>query len=197
MTTKKTRHIAAGTVAALATALLGVPGSAGAEVVSSSAAGFIIRVELPVAAPPADVFSKFFEVGRWWSDAHTYTGKASNLSLKNEVGGCFCEALPGGGFVRHAVLEYSDKGKIARLSGGLGPLQELGAFGMLSFRFEPADKAKPAAGTKLVMTYAVNGYQPDKGLAPMAEPVNGVMKEQLERLKRYVETGQVTSKAAP
>ncbi len=55
----------------------------------------------------------YFEIGNWWSDAHTYSGKASNLTLRNEPGGCFCETLPGGGFVRHASLEYSDKGKVA------------------------------------------------------------------------------------
>jgi hypothetical protein len=170
-------------------AVLAAPGMASGDVLSSSAGGFVIRLEVPVAATPADVYSKFFEIGKWWSDAHTYTGKAANMTLRNEPGGCFCEALQGGGFVRHASLEYSDKGKIARLSGGLGPLQELGAYGMLAFNFQPSDKA----GTKLVVSYVVSGYQPDKGFAPLAEPVNGVLKEQIDRLKRFVETG----KAAP
>lgn len=180
--------IAAVTSAALATAL--APGTASAEVTSSSAGGFIVRIELPVAAAPADVYAKFFEIGKWWSDVHTYTGKASNLSLRNEPGGCFCEALAGGGFVGHGALVYSDKGKVARLDGALGPLQELGAHGLLAFNFGAADKTNPAAGTKLVVTYTVSGFQPDKGFAPIAEPVNGVLKEQVERLKRFVETGK-------
>lgn len=175
--------------AAVATALL-VPGVAAAEVVASNPGGFIVRIELPVAAAPAAVYSKFFEVGRWWSDAHTYTGKASNLSLRNEPGGCLCETLAGGGFVRHASLEYSDNGKVARLDGALGPLQAIGAHGLLAFNFSAADKTNPAAGTKLVVTYTVSGFQPDKGLAPLAEPVNGVIQEQVERLKRFVETGK-------
>jgi hypothetical protein len=170
-----------------------MPAEASAEVMASSAAGFIVRIELPVAAPPTEVYSKFFEIGKWWSDAHTYTGKASNLSLGNEPGGCFCEVLAGGGFVRHATLEYSDKGKVARLDGALGPLQELGAHGLLAFNFVAADKANPAAGTRLVVTYVVSGFQPQQGFAPLAEPVNGVIGEQVERLKRFVETG----KAAP
>ena len=178
--------------AAAATALL-APGLVLADVAASSASGFIVRIELPVAAAPPDVYAKFFEIGKWWSDVHTYTGKASNLSLRNEPGGCFCEALAGGGFVRHATLVYSDKGKVARLDGALGPLQELGAHGLLAFNFGAADKTNPGAGTKLVVTYTVSGFQPDKGFAPLAEPVNGVIREQAERLKRYVETG----KAAP
>ena len=113
--------------AAVAMALL-APGLASADVLSSSPAGFILRIEVPVAAPPADVYSKFFEVGKWWSDAHTYSGKASNFSLRNEPGGCLCEALAGGGFVRHATLEYSDKGKVARLDGALGPSATGGAW---------------------------------------------------------------------
>jgi hypothetical protein len=184
----RTLAIAAAAAAALATGF--APATASAEVTSSSAGGFVVRFELPVAAPPAEVYARFFEVGKWWSGAHTYTGKASNLSLRNEPGGCFCEALAGGGFVRHATLEYSDKGKAARLDGAFGPLQELGAHGLMAFNFGPADKTNPAAGTRLVVTYVVSGYQPDKGFAPLAEPVNGVLKEQVERLKRFAETGK-------
>jgi hypothetical protein len=178
-------------IAAAALLLRAHPASA--EVVSSSPAGFIVRIELPVAAPPGDVYSTFFEIGKWWSDSHTYSGKASNLTLRNEPGGCFCEALAGGGFVRHATLEYSDNGKVARLNGALGPLQELGAHGLLAFDFTPADKTNPAAGTRLRVTYTVSGFQPDEGFAPLAEAVNGVVKEQVERLKRLVETGTPAS----
>jgi hypothetical protein len=182
------------TSAAVATGLVFglalTPTIAAADVVSSAPGGFVIRIEMPVAAAPADVYAKFFEVDRWWSGQHTYTGKAANLSLKNEPGACFCEALPGGGFVRHATLEYSDKGRIARLSGALGPLQELGAHGLLAFNFTPADKANTAAGTKLVVSYVVSGYQPDKGFEPIAAPVNSVLTEQVTRLKHLVETGK-------
>jgi hypothetical protein len=180
----------------VATALM-APGLVAGSVVSSSPAGFIVRIELPVAAPPADVYSAFFEIGKWWSGAHTYSGKSSNLSLRNEPGGCLCEALAGGGFVRHATLEYSDKGKVARLDGALGPLQEMGAHGLLAFNFGAADKTNPARGTKLVVTYTVSGYQPDAGYAPLAEPVNGVLTEQVERLKRFVETGAPAATTAP
>jgi len=184
------RPLATAAVAAAAVVAGLAPQTAPAEVTSSGSGGFVVRLEVPVAAPPADVYAKFFEIGKWWSDAHTYTGKASNMSLENEPGGCFCEALAGGGFIRHATLEYSDKGKAARLDGAFGPLQELGAHGLMAFNFGPADKTNPAAGTKLVVTYTVSGYQPDKGFAPLAEPVNGVLKEQVERLKRFVETGK-------
>ena len=164
----------------------GAPQPAMADVQSSSPAGFAIRFEVPVAAGPADVYSKFFEIGRWWSDDHTYSGKASNMTLKDEPGGCFCETLTGG-FLRHASLEYADKGKHLRLSGGLGPLQELGVQGMLSFDFTAAGKA----GTRVVVRYVASGHPTDeKGLTAFAPIVDRVLKEQVERLKRYVETGK-------
>jgi hypothetical protein len=165
-------------------------GRAEADVVSSAPAGFSLRIEVPVGAPPADVYSKLFDIGRWWSDEHTYTGKASNMSLRNEAGGCFCEALTGGGFIRHAALEYSDKGKIVRLSGALGPLQEMGASGMLTFSLLPAAEDNPRA-TRLVMTYVVSGYA-EKGYAALAPLVDQVLHEQVKRFRRYVETGKST-----
>jgi len=184
------RRAAILTSAALLTGL-GLPSlPASADVVSSGTGGFVLRIEMPVAAAPTEVYAKFFDVGHWWSDQHTYSGKATNLTLKNEPGGCLCEALPDGAFVRHASVEYSDKGKVVRLSGALGPLQAMGAHGLLAFNFAPADKANPAAGTKLVVSYVVSGYQPDKGFEPLATPVNGVLAEQVTRLKRYVETGK-------
>jgi hypothetical protein len=163
------------------------PAPAHAEVLSSSAQGFIVRIETPVTAAPRALYDRIFQIGHWWSDAHTYSGKASNMTLREEPGGCFCEALPNGGFVRHAVLEYADPGKVIRLSGALGPLQSLGATGMLSFDLAQAD-----AGARMVVTYTVSGNQPGKGLAPLAAPVDAVLKEQIGRLKRFVETEKVT-----
>lgn len=180
------KWLAAGLLASPILAL--VPVEAQADVVSSSAAGFITRIEMPVAATPTAVYDRIFQIGQWWSDAHTYSGKAANMTLKKEPGGCFCESLPKGGFVRHAVLEYADPGKLVRLSGGLGPLQSMGATGMLSFELADA-----AGSTKLIVTYTVSGYQPDKGFAPLAVPVDSVLKEQVTRLKQLAETG----KAAP
>ncbi len=73
-----------------------------------------------MAAAPIAVYNSIFRIGRWWSDGHTYSGKAANMTLKKEPGGCFCEALPSGGFVRHGSLEYADPGKVVRLSGAWG-----------------------------------------------------------------------------
>jgi uncharacterized protein YndB with AHSA1/START domain len=163
---------------------VGLASGARAEVAAASASGFIIRHELGIAATPAQVHARFFELARWWNGAHTYSGSAANLSLRQEPGACWCERLKDGGFVRHMSLEYSAPGSLIRLSGGLGPLQSLGANGVLTLQL-----AAEAGGTRARLSYVVSGFQPGEGLLPLAAPVDGVLKEQFERLKRYVETG--------
>jgi hypothetical protein len=164
---------------------LAAPALARAEVTASGPSGFVLRIETPIAAAPADVFRRFLQIGQWWSDEHTYSGKAANMTLQSIPGGCFCETLPGGGFVRHAAVEFSMPGKLLRLSGALGPLQEMGAYGLLGLRFQ-TDGTK----TRLVTTYTVSGYQPGNGYGELAAGVNGVLTEQLLRLKRLAETGK-------
>jgi hypothetical protein len=159
-----------------------------AAVSSSNPAGFVIKIELPIAAPRADVHARALEIGRWWSDSHTYSGAASNMSLSREPGGCFCEKLKDGGFVRHGSVELSIPPSVLRFSGALGPLQELGANGMLTMQFSAANEKE----TKLVVTYAVSGYEPAKGLGELAPLVDQVISEQFVRLKRYAETGKPT-----
>jgi hypothetical protein len=159
---------------------------AGAAVSASGPGGFVIKIELPIAAPRADVYARTLEIGRWWSDAHTYSGAASNMSLSREPGGCFCEKLKDGGFVRHGTLDLSIPPATLRILGALGPLQELGASGALSMQFSAAGEK----ATHLVVTYAVSGYEPSKGIGELAPIVDSVIKEQFDRLKRYAETGK-------
>jgi hypothetical protein len=158
---------------------------AAAEVTASGPSGFIVKIEVPIAARAEDVYNHFVQIGSWWSDGHTYSGKASNLTLQSGVGGCFCEALANGGFVRHMDVVFAMPGKGLRLSGGLGPLQEMGASGLMALQF----KAE-GAGTRLQLTYTVSGFQKDKDLESVAPAVDGVLREQLSRLKRFAETGK-------
>jgi hypothetical protein len=157
-----------------------------AAVSSSSPAGFVVKLEVPIAAPRAEVHAHAWEIGRWWSDSHTYSGKAANMSMSREPGGCFCEKLDNGGFIRHGSVELSIPPAVLRFSGALGPLQELGAHGMLTMQFS----ANGEKETKLVVTYAVSGYEPAKGLGELAAIVDTVISEQFLRLKRYAETGK-------
>ena len=78
---------------------------------------------------------------------------------------------------------YLQPGQQLRLSGGLGPLQELGISGTMTWKFNAKQK-----GTSLDVTYSVSGYTP-QGLQPFAEPVDAVLVQQIQRLKAFVETG--------
>ena len=73
--------------------------------------------------------------------------------------------------------------KLLRLEGALGPLQDFGVIGHLTLTLR-----QNGAGTQVTQTYDAGGHAPG-GLDKLAAPVDGVLTEQLARLKRYTETG--------
>lgn len=155
-----------------------------AEIADSGANGFTIKITTSIHATPADVYKKLVRnVGDWWDPRHTFSGDSHNLSIEEKSMGCFCEKLPNGGGVRHMEVLYFQPGQTLRLSGALGPLQELGAVGTLTFALK-ADGGE----TKLEATYALVGYQ-SQGMSHWAAPVDGVLIQQVTRLKNFVETG--------
>jgi uncharacterized protein YndB with AHSA1/START domain len=176
--------------AALAVVLCAMASVSRAEVADSGANGFTIKITTSIHASPADVYKKLVHIGDWWNSQHTYSGDAHNLSIEERPGGCFCEKLPNGG-VRHMEVLYFAPGKTLRLSGGLGPLQGIGAGGALTFNLSPETD-----GAKLEVTYAVNGYLP-QGMNTFAAPVDNVLGEQITRLKNYIETGNPAGAAKP
>jgi hypothetical protein len=153
-----------------------------AEVKDSSAVGFTIQDSVIIAAKPNDVYhSLVAEVGWWWDSAHTFSGDASNLSIDDRAGGCFCEKLENGGSVRHLEVVFAEPGKTLRMIGGLGPLQAMAVTGSMTWSLSKTDTS-----TNVKMTYSVGGYRPG-GLQKMAPLVDRVLYEQLKRLKEYIE----------
>ncbi|HEY0478437.1 MAG TPA: SRPBCC family protein [Kofleriaceae bacterium] len=172
---------------ALASFLAGTAGTARtahAEVADAAAGGFTVKLTATVAAPAAKAWAALVEPRSWWDKSHTWSGDAANLSLEATPGGCFCEKLPGGGGVHHMTVVYADPGKLLRLTGGLGPLQDLAIAAVMTFKLTEAQ-----GKTTLEVTYKVGGYAPT-GLAGLAKPVDGVLGEQVARWKRRVETGK-------
>src|SRR5262245_18192648 len=52
-------------------------------VVQSTAAGFSVRLESAIKAPPLVVYNALVsQVGHWWNTEHTYSGDAKNLSIE-------------------------------------------------------------------------------------------------------------------
>ena len=167
-----------------AAAALAVSGAARAEVIDASPAGFEVRQIVVIDAPAAKVWAALIQPGQWWSSAHTYSGDAHNLTLEAKAGGCWCEALPGGGGVQHMRVVYVDPGKGLRAYGGLGPFQFTGAAGHLQWTLAEKD-----GKTTLTQTYDIGGYVKG-GIQALAAPVDHVMTEQIGRLKALVETGK-------
>ncbi len=161
--------------------------SAFAEVVESSAAGFAIKSVVRIAAAPDRVYAAVVQdVGRWWDPAHSYSGDARNLSIDPRPGGCFCERLGDQGGVQHLAVVFVAPRQRLRLTGGLGPLQDSGVAGSLTWDFAGKDGA-----TELTVTYVVGGFRPG-GLQGLASPVDSVLTGQLQRLKNFVERGTPT-----
>jgi uncharacterized protein YndB with AHSA1/START domain len=168
---------------AYACAMVAGAAAASAEVADRSATGFTVHQAAVVAAPPARAYAAFTDIGKWWDPAHSYSNEGARLTLDTSKGGCFCESLPDGGHVRHLDVVFVKPGEELRLTGGLGPLQPIGASGTMVVQFKQAE-----TGTTIDLTYAVHGYLP-AGMESWAEPVDRVLALQLERLKRLIDTG--------
>ena len=166
----------------LAAALSLAAGAASAEVTNRSDAGFSLSYERVVAASDEAILAAIARPAAWWSDAHTYSGSASNISVDLRPGGCWCEALPGGG-VKHAeaVLVWPEQ-RMVRFDAPFGPLQSIGADAVLTMSWTEA-AGGPARTLK--WTFVVTG----PGAGAMAEAIDGVMSEQFGRLAAHLSAG--------
>lgn len=155
------------------------PGPAWAEVRSASPAGFELVNVATVAATPEQVFAMLGQPARWWSKAHTYSGDAANLRQELRAGGCFCETIPAdGATIEHGRVIYAQPAKLLRLHAALGPLQQEGVAGALTWALKPV-----AGGTEVTQSYVVGGFV-RAGADRLAPIVDRVMAEQLSGLQR-------------
>lgn len=167
-------------LAILAVQTVGVRG----EVTDSAENGFTTAHETIIGAPRAETWAAAVdEIGEWWSDDHTITGNAANMSIRAQPLGCFCERLGNGGGVVHLTVTFVNPGTLLRLTGGLGPLGLMGVEGNMTWEF-----FEDEGGTRVKFAYAVGGYRAG-GLGAIALPVDYVIGEALQRLKAHVETG--------
>lgn len=157
-----------------------------AEVVDSAAGGFSLRHSIEIAAPRADVWNAAIDdVGAWWSDDHTISGDAGRMRIEERPQGCFCETLGTNSGIVHMTVTFVNPTVVLRLSGGLGPLGLMGVAGNMTWEFEDT-----GTGTMLTWRYAVGGYLP-QGLDQVAPAVDGVLVEQMNALKRHVESREL------
>ena len=150
-----------------------------AEVLAAGDHGFQIKVVRTVKAGVNQVdHAIIHEVADWWDPAHTFSKDAKNLSM-DLANRRFHEALPNNGFVTHMEIAHYRPSDTIRLTGGLGPLQEMGVQGALTMRLKANQDA-----TVVTLTYNVTGFSPD-GLAKLAPVVDGVLTAQLDRLSAH------------
>lgn len=162
-----------------------------AEVTDAEAGGFTTVNEVLIDANRIDAWKAAIDdVGQWWNSDHTVAGDARRMSITAVPQGCFCERFESGGGVVHMNVTMVSPGVIIRLTGGLGPLGLMGVEGNMTWEFEDAD-----GGTVVRFTYAVGGYRAG-GLEPVAEPVDFVVGEALNRLKAHIESRDSESAGA-
>ena len=151
------------------------------DVVETSAHGFTLKIERSVPVSADVAYQQFLDIGKWWSEEHTWFGKASGLYIEPQAGGCFCEKN-GEKSALHMIVSYVDPGREIRLIGGLGPLQRMALDGAMSFKFIPVDDDSSTDNkvTNIVFEYKVSGHS---SLESLAGIVNAVQTMQIERLQ--------------
>ena len=153
-----------------------------AEISDSASNGFTVKHVIEVSAERSEVYGfAVDDVGEWWFDDHTFSGNAQNMYIEARALGCFCEVIGEDAVVVHLTVTFVNPGQMIRLSGGLGPLGLMGVNGNMTWEFADSE-----VGTTVTLTYAVGGYM-DGGLDAVAPAVEGVLVEQMTRLKAYAE----------
>jgi len=161
-----------------------VSGVASADVIDVDRNGFTIRHQVLIEMDRVAVYDvAVTQIDKWWNSDHTVSGDAGNLKIDARVQGCFCETLGDGAGLVHLVVSFVNPGVMLRFTGGLGPLGLMGVAGNMTWEFDDAE-----TGTVVTLQYAVGGYMPG-GLDTVAGPVDGVLVEQMTRLKAFIETG--------
>ena len=152
-----------------------------AEVVAAEAGGFQVKGQITVAAPRETVWTALLDPNGWWSPSHRWF-EGSTMTLDPRPGGCWCETGPNGAGAKHLEIGLITPPETLQMTGGLGPLQGMGLDGVLTINLTSVE-----GGTTVDWTYTVTGWAPT-GIAFMAAPVDGVLTEQMARLKVSIET---------
>jgi hypothetical protein len=147
-----------------------------AAVESSNADGFVVRHEVTVPVDKARAFQELIHPERWWNDKHTWSGSAANLSLDARAGGCWCETWDKGA-AEHGTVVRLLTDESLRVRAAFGPLQAMAVNGVFDVVLHDAD-----GGVRIEVTYRVTGPA-SANLDQLAAPVDGVIGEQVERLR--------------
>ena len=138
----------------------------------------------PVPMKPDAAYRTLLQLRSWWHPDHTWSGSARNLRIEGKAGGCFCEKLANGGSVQHGRVIFANPGKLLKIDGALGPLQDMPVTGVLTFALAP-----DGPGTRITMSYRVAGGLSMDSAAKLAPLVDQVMRIQLGPLRDLSQAG--------
>ena len=170
--------------------LAGILPTAQAEVVQAGDSGFSVSQAVDTTASVDEAWAAMTQrVAEWWHPDHSWSGDAANFYIRAELGGCFCERLPGvagkpEGGVEHLRIIYIKPGEIIRFDGTLGPFMDMPAQGRMSWSISQATEG--ATGSSITFTYRVHGYM-EGGFAGLAPVVDGVIGLQIQRLQALLD----------
>jgi uncharacterized protein YndB with AHSA1/START domain len=156
-----------------------------ATVENAAADTMLVRHTFTLAGTtPAQAWRALLTPGQWWPASHTWSGNASNLSLRAEAGGCFCERWADGA-AEHGRVIFFKRDTLLRLDAPLGPLQEMGLSGLLQIALKPDGDA-----TRAEVTFRVSGDSAH-ALDKLAPVIDGVLGEQFGRFADYAPDGKI------
>lgn len=149
------------------------------KVVMVSEHGFIVENTAQSSKPASLLWQQLVEdVDSWWPKDHTWWGEDGVLSIDKFAGGCFCEKSVDKS-AEHMHISFVEPQKLLRMTGGLGPLQGMGMYGALDWKFQQLNDK-----TIITLTYRVSGIDPTgfEKIAPIVAQVQG---DQLNALIDY------------
>ena len=170
-----------------------------ANVNYADSSGFSITNVSESHAPTEEVYSHFIQnVDMWWPKDHTWW--KGTLRIDEQAGGCFCETSNTSS-AAHMQVSYIEPNKKVVMTGGLGPLQEMGLTGALTWEFSSVGKrvsshenkkSKPLPKTKVTLTYHASGNihfngqrATDEDAANLVKVVDKVQAQQLSALTTF------------
>lgn len=157
---------------------LSLPAAATAEIVTSSADHFTLKLEAQSDLPPSEVWARLIEPSEWWQSDHTYSGDANNLSLDPQAGGLWRETWEGGSVWHGTVLQAQAEQSLV-LSAPFGPLQGLAVTSIWTITLTPNE----SGGTQITFDHVTNGTDAS-GLEALAPAVDFVKRQAIESLAR-------------
>ena len=149
------------------------------DVSKSADNGFIVQHSVTVSHDKATVFKTMTsEVGKWWNSEHSFSADANNMHIDEN---CFCERWADNLVSHLDTVMWLENSKVI-MEGGLGPLKELGLNGTMVWSLASSDSVT----THINWKYHVYGFS-DTSLTELAVAVDGVLKEQIDRLVNYLD----------